>query len=150
MAGGAFSGEGFSGQGRGRSLSGQGNVDLLEISQNVNNVASRLRVMEDRYGNLRSKLELSDKGLLDFERETSAHVKALRAQLEALRKEVAEATGKIERMVKELENTVKASDFQVIEKYVDAWQPLEFVTRRELASLLEELGLDKGGLSKHL
>lgn len=106
--------------------------------------------MEDRYGNLRSKLELSDKGLLDFERETSAHVKALRAQLEALRKEVAEATGKIERMVKELENTVKASDFQVIEKYVDAWQPLEFVTRRELASLLEELGLDKGGLSKHL
>ncbi|NJL44242.1 MAG: hypothetical protein HC945_02940 [Nitrosarchaeum sp.] len=128
---GSLQGEGF-GSGRPRQ-----NVDLLEISQNVNNVASRLRVLEDRYANLRKKLQMSEQGGIEFERQVGSRVKVMQADVEVFRKSVEEASHRLQRMEEELAMTVKSDEFKVIEKFLDAWQPLEFVTKDELRQVLD-------------
>lgn len=114
------------------------NDDILEISQNVNNVAARLRVLEDRYDNIRRKTQLTEQNLLEFERRIAAQAKQMQTVLEGLEKGFSEAMEKVEAMQHELANTVKASDFKVLEKYIDAWEPLQFVTRQEFNQFLDQ------------
>ncbi len=111
---------------------------LLELRERVTEIASRLAVLEERAGNLRKKGQNTDQSLLEYSRETRADLKALRERLTELARVVEDVREKVEAMAGELGSVVKRQEFSVLERYLDLWQPLNFITREEAKMLLKE------------
>jgi hypothetical protein len=45
---------------------------------------------------------------------------------------------KILMILKELQSGAKKEDIKVLQKYVDMWEPLNFVTRNEINEIIDE------------
>jgi hypothetical protein len=108
------------------------------LGDTVNETASRLAVLEERAANLRKKTQMTEQSLIDYEQEARADLQALTERLTELARKVDEVQEKINAMAGELANVVKKNELTVLERYLDLWQPLDFVTRDEAKLLIEE------------
>lgn len=107
------------------------------LEEHVNELASRLAVLEERLANMRKKTQLTEQTLIGYEQDSHADLHVLTERLTELARKVEEVHEKISAMSGELSNVVKKHEFSVLEKYLDLWEPLSFVTREEAKLLLK-------------
>jgi hypothetical protein len=108
------------------------------ISKNVNSIAANLRIIEERYATLRNKSQLSEQSMIGLEKDLRGDIKLLTEDLVDLKRELKDIKDKLRLMSAEMKNLVSKDDFKVTERYVDMWQPMNFVTRNELNKLIED------------
>ncbi|MEK6964232.1 MAG: hypothetical protein AABX70_07440 [Nanoarchaeota archaeon] len=100
-------------------------------SQAVTALGSRLRILEERYTNLRHKTQVTDQNMIELEKGLKEDVKRMLAGLDDMKRELDEVSRRSLQLAEEMRNTVKQSDFKVLQKYLEFWEPLQFVTREE-------------------
>ncbi|MFH1770990.1 MAG: hypothetical protein ABH828_05560 [archaeon] len=107
------------------------------LSNNLTSMGSILRVLEERYSNIRKKTQMTDQNLLEFEKSMKADLRSLNQDLLDIKRSVSEINQNLSLMSSELAKAVKQSEFRVLEKYVDMWQPMSFVTKDEFNKLFK-------------
>lgn len=112
--------------------------NLKEVQQSVTRVASRLSVLEGRVTNLRRKTQVTEQSLIEYENETRADIKGFLQNVTDLAHKVSELRERLDAIAGELSTVVKRPEFTVLERYMDLWQPLDFLTRDEARRLIEE------------
>ena len=93
------------------------------LTERLNNMERRLRILEDRYGNLRKKTQLTDQNLISFEKELSKEVRAISEQVIELKRQTEDVNDKALKMYSELDKAARKHELKVVEKYLDLWQP---------------------------
>lgn len=106
------------------------------IRNSVNDIERRLRVLEERYSNLRKKIQITDQNRIDNENQFSKAVLALNETVIGLKVQVEEIGEKISIFNSEFENLAKKRDLRMLEKYLDMWQPMNFVSREEFSKVI--------------
>lgn len=101
----------------------------------VTEVATRLKLAEERYVNLQKRNQLMEESLLSFEREMKSELKVATQQLNDLRRHIVDINQKVDAIEGELQAVVPRHEFQVLERYIDLWQPMRFVTVDEAKRL---------------
>jgi predicted nucleic acid-binding Zn-ribbon protein len=109
-----------------------------KIAKNVNSLAANLRILEERYSNLRNRLQASEQGIIVLDKDIRADIKLLNEDALELKKEIIDIRDKLRLISSEIKNLVNKNEFKVVERYLDIWQPMNFVTRNELRKMLEE------------
>ena len=109
------------------------------LSNNVIELGSRMRNLEGQYSTLRNKGQLTDQNMIEYEKEVRTEVKAISQDFLEVKRLLQDLKEKINMITSELNNSVKEHDFKVVEKYLDLWNPGQFVTREQLKRKIEEL-----------
>ena len=109
-----------------------------ELSDMMADLASGIKILEDRYSNLRKKTQLTDQSLLDAQREFEKERKVLNEDLMDLKVKVNEISNELKNMSDELDDAAKKDDVRVLEKYLDLWNPMKFLTRGEAEKIIED------------
>jgi len=109
-----------------------------QLAAMISDIDRRLRVLEERHSNLRKKLQLTDQNLLDSEKSFSKELRALNDESVDTKRAAGDFADKLGMFSSELDNTAQKSDLKVIEKYLDLWDPANFVTRNQLKQYLKE------------
>jgi len=118
-------------------------ADIAELQKLLSEVSTAMRILEDRYNNLRKKIQLTDQALLEAERNFSKEKHLLGEELVETKMKLHEFLDDMKIMKGELQSAVKQNDIKILEKYLDMWEPMEFVTRKEVDELLENQFPDK-------
>lgn len=139
----------FGGRDENRPSDGKKNVGLpppglQKLNESVNETGSRLAVLEERMVNLRKKSQLVEHSLIDYEKDTRTELKALTETMLDLAQKVEDVKEKIDAMTGELSGVVKRHEMTVLERYMDLWQPMNFVTREEAKMLIKDAKERKG------
>jgi hypothetical protein len=108
------------------------------ISKDVNTIGANLRILEERYSLMRNKSQVTEESMIDLEKDLSKDLKMLNEDITDLKHELKDIIDKLRLIDAEMKNLTKKEDFKVVERYLDMWQPMEFVTRNELDRLIEE------------
>ena len=109
-----------------------------KISKNVNTLAASLRILEGRYSTLRSKGQVSEQNLIELEKEVTNDIKMISEDLVEVKREMKDIKDKLILIKAELGNRASKNELKIMERYIDMWQPMNFITRNELNKLLEE------------
>ncbi len=109
---------------------------LSRISKNVNNLAASLKILEERYSTLRNRTQVSEQNMVDMEKELSKDVKMVSEEVVELKHEISEVRDKLGLISREIGNLVNKNDFRIMERYLEMWQPMNFVTRKELNKMI--------------
>jgi len=110
-----------------------------KLSKLIGEVSSNLRILEDRYSNLRKKTQLTDQTLLETQRQFFKEKRILSEEVVEIKMKLSELAEEISVMNAELKSAVKHKDFKVLEKYLDMWDPMHFVTRKEAEEIIEDV-----------
>ena len=103
----------------------------------------RVRSLEEGLTNLRKIVQVTEENILVKNRHMSTEFKTITSDLNELRRENQELKDKILLILKEMQSMARAEDVKIIERYVNMWNPVRFVTQGEIENLVEEI------LSKH-
>ncbi len=109
-----------------------------QIRDDVTTLGSRLRVLEEQYTNLRNKAQLTENNLLDFQRDFREELKSLTQDIVDLKHRVKELQEKLNVVDEQVGDSVREHELQVLENYIDLWDPSRFVTQEQLEEMLEE------------
>lgn len=118
--------------------SSEKNNELNQISLILSDLDRRVRILEERYSNIRKKIQLTDQNIIESERNFVKEIKSLNDDALKIKKKVNDLTEKINILNDELNQSAKIKDIKVLEKYLDLWNPKIFVTRKELKEYLKQ------------
>jgi hypothetical protein len=107
-----------------------------QLAQLISDLDRRLRTLEERYSNLRKKIQLTDQNLLESEKEFNKELHSSSDDVLALKRTSNEFNDKILRLSGEMNNVARKVDLMSIEKYLAMWTPTNYVTRDELKQFL--------------
>ena len=108
------------------------------VTKQMDELMRRLRLLEERYSGLRKKTQFTEQNMLKDAKELFAEIKILHETLSELKSDLLELNEKLIKLRQEVKSSVKKTDFNVLAKYIDYWQPLNYVTKEEVEKLLNE------------
>ena len=108
-----------------------------ELAHHMSDVNRRVRMVEESLTNLRKKVELENENTLSDKRSNTADIQAIYEELAETKKIVRTVQDTITKMIKEVQTLAKKEDVQVLQKYVNIWKPIQFVTQQEVTSIVQ-------------
>ncbi|MBN2881063.1 hypothetical protein JXM83_03330 [Candidatus Woesearchaeota archaeon] len=101
---------------------------IQRLFADLNNLTRRLRLLEERFVDQRKKVELIEENSLQGDKDLEIQNKAILEEMSDLKKSSFEMKEKMNIMVKELQGCAKLTDVKVLEKYIEMWEPIQYVT----------------------
>ena len=101
-------------------------------SKAIMNVVQRQKDLESSIDVINEKLELLDHNSVKNFRKANDDIKSLREDIKELRSEISSLKEFNQKLTKQLKTFATKDEVGRIEKYVDFWEPMNFVTRDEL------------------
>jgi hypothetical protein len=99
---------------------------------------TRLRVSEERYSDLRRKLQFIEQNVLAFQKKTASDFKTVQSDVLDLKRMVREMQERIIMAIKELQLTARKEDVDVMKRYVEMWDPVRFATMDQVEKIIDE------------
>ena len=116
--------------------------DFGGITSDVNTLSRRLRLLEEGFTNLRRFFQITEDNAIAKNKYYSAEIKTLTSDINEIRKEIQELKDKLLLVIKELQVVARKEEVKVLEKYINLWNPIKFVTQNEVEQIINEV-LDK-------
>src|SRR3989344_55894 len=101
-------------------------------------VNERVRVLESKYDNLRYRMILINENLVNEYKKLSEDIKVVDSELKDLKKDIFEMKEALRHVLSELQHFARKEHFQVLEKYINMWNPFNFVTEKDVLRLIDE------------
>ena len=116
--------------------------DFSGITTDVNTLSRRLRLLEEGFTNLRRFFQITEENIIAKNKHFSAEIKTLTSDVNEVRKEIQEMKDKLILVIRELQSVARKEEVKVLERYINLWNPIKFVTQNEVEQIINEV-LDK-------
>jgi DNA repair exonuclease SbcCD ATPase subunit len=114
-----------------------------QTSEDIAELTRRIRTMEERYNTLQSKTQLIEQNMLSYHKQAIGETKTINSDFRELRREIEDIKDKILTLIKELQLSAKKDEVKILERYINMWEPVNFVTRKEVEEMLQEAFSEK-------
>ena len=94
--------------------------------------------LESKLNNLLREVDLLKNDFIRKNQDVRKEVKALGEDMWAMKHEQTKTLEKMDLVIKELKQTAGMEEVQTIKKYLDLWNPLHFVTQRDVERVVEQ------------
>ena len=113
--------------------------DINSIMEQINTVSRRLRVLEERNSNIDKRIQLIEENMLSSHRSINTEIKTTAAEVNDLKKEINAIKETLKLVIQELRECAKKEDVKVLEKYINLWEPVKFVTLNQVEDIVREI-----------
>jgi len=118
------------------------------LSQEITNLSTRLRVLEERSSNMKKKQEIVEQNMLSHRKKYADEIGLLKDEIDEIKKVMTEIENRIIMIIKEIQLGAKKEDVDSLMKYIEMWEPVKFVTQNQVENIVREIMEEKGGGSK--
>jgi len=108
----------------------------VQKSETTGELIRRIRILEERNSNLNRKVELIERNLIEETKKEHQEIKTINSEVLDIQKQLSDIKSKIGLIVREIQLSSKKDEFNSLKKYVEVWNPAEFVTRNEVRNLI--------------
>ena len=99
---------------------------------------ARVRSNEGRYNLLRDRVLVINQNMIEEWKKSTTEVRLLNDELKALKLDMFRMKDIMKHLINELEQYARKEDVKVLEKYINLWNPMKFVTESELKKILAQ------------
>ena len=117
----------------------QETIDFNGITSDVNTLSRRLRLMEQGVTNLRRFFQVTEENIIAKNKHFSAEIKTLSSDIIEIRKEMQDLKDKLIMVIRELQTFSRKEEVKVLEKYINLWNPIRFVSQNEVEQIINEI-----------
>jgi len=112
-------------------------VSSQEISQVLSDIVNRIRSLEAKYNILGERLLIVNQNMISQFKKDTTEVKALNAELKEIRTELFKTKETMKDLMKGMQFFATKEDIKVLEKYINLWNPLKFITQEDLEKAIQ-------------
>ena len=113
--------------------------DLSGVTTDINTLSRRLRLIEEGFTNLRRFFQVTEENMIAKNKHFSAEIKTMASDIAEIRKEIQELRDKLVLVIREMQTVARKEEVKVLEKYINLWNPIKFVTQNEVEQIINEI-----------
>ena len=106
----------------------------------LNEVIGRIRSLESKHTLLSEQVLVINKNMIGEYKQLVRQLQILSADIKEARSEVFKLKEALQEVARETQSFAKKDSVKVLEKYMDLWNPMHFVTEDEVKRLVKEHG----------
>jgi hypothetical protein len=106
-------------------------------SKEVSELMGRLRLLEERYSGLRKKSQFTEQNMIKDLKELFDEIRVMQDTMMELKSELSELNEKMGKLTREVKSSVRKEELNVLVKYLDFWEPMNFLTYEQAQDLLK-------------
>ncbi len=111
---------------------------VSDFELRLSGITRAMKLLEERYDSIRQQIRFIDQNLLDTKKKLEAEIKATDSELGELNIELKSLKENAANFSKELKMAAKSQDLAAVSKYVEMWEPVEFLTRKQAELMIEQ------------
>ena len=101
-------------------------------------LTNRVRSLEGKYNLLRDRFLIINNNMIEEYKRMMAEIKATNEDIRGLRDDMFKRKESIRHLIKETELFARKDDVVFLEKYINLWNPMKFVTESDVINLIED------------
>jgi methyl-accepting chemotaxis protein len=109
------------------------------ISNLLNSINRRVRVLEERNNNLQRKTEVIEDNMINNRKDISEKIKKISEDVKQIKRDFEEVKESMNLLAKELQSKARKEDVDFVKKYIELWNPTDFVTNNELDKAVKRI-----------
>ena len=102
------------------------------LSNEISNIISRIRMVEERHANMQRKLHLMEENMLSTNKEMKTEMKIVQQDLLDIKRKVKDFEETLTKISEGLEDLATRQEVKLIERYVNLLDPTNFISRKQL------------------
>ncbi|HLC58226.1 MAG TPA: hypothetical protein VJI68_00025 [Candidatus Nanoarchaeia archaeon] len=106
--------------------------------ETVFDVTNRLRSIEGKYNLLRDRVLIINNNMIEEYKKNLIELKAINQSIKEIKEDIFKIKENLRHVVMELEIFAKKEDVKFLEKYINLWNPMNFVTQSDVLRMIEE------------
>ena len=114
-----------------------------DLSQVLSDIVNRLRSLESKYNLLGERLLVVNQNMINQFKKNNVEIKTADEEVKELKTELFKTREAIKDLTREMQFFATKEDFKVLEKYINLWNPMKFITEKDLEKALESLKTKK-------
>jgi len=107
------------------------NTEFLDVNRKV-------KIVEGNIGNLRRKILINEQNDLMRHKKAMQEQKNIVVEFTEIKKEIDDLKKTLRDIIDELRNLAKREDVDVLKRYMELWNPVNFVTENYVQKLIDE------------
>ena len=123
----------------GREQQPQEMAEASNVTTDINTLSRRLRLLEEGFTNLRRFFQVTEENVIAKNKHFSVEIKTLTSDINEIRKEIQDLREKLMLVIRELQTVARKEEVKVLEKYINLWNPIKFVTQNEVEQIIDEV-----------
>jgi hypothetical protein len=112
--------------------------EVTNLLSTFSEVSRRLRILEERYINIRRRTQVTDQNMITVSKNFSREFKTLVSDIDEIKRELEEITNSVKLIQKDLTSCATSFDLKVLQKYLSFWEPLNFVTEDDVKRMVKD------------
>lgn len=113
-------------------------TDLKIVRDELSNITRRLKLVEERIVSLRSKSTMIEDNIMNEKHHVDKEIKDVGLQIKENKVVNAQMRDDVLLIIKELQTLAKKDKVEALEKYIDLWSPIRYVSQTEVEKLIED------------
>ena len=101
-------------------------------------VASRVRTVEGQYNMLRDRVLIVNNNMIGQYKKKNSEMNELNKDIKEVKEEIFKLKEAIRHLLSDVEQFARKDQVTVLEKYINLWNPMKFVTQTEVIRLIEK------------
>lgn len=114
------------------------NIDFGLISKSISELNRRVRALEEQLTASRQRLDIIDDSINDTIKSATQDIDEVKVQISELNNIITEFKTTIQQIVKQMSVFARKSDVMALEKYVDLFDPSNYLTKVEIENLIRK------------
>ena len=106
-------------------------------------VASRIRTVEGQYNLLRDRVLIVNNNMILQYKKNLVEMNSFNEDVKDVKEDIFKLKEVVRHLLKEMDLFARKENVKVLEKYINLWNPMNFVTEKEVKKLIEEHGRRK-------
>jgi uncharacterized protein (DUF342 family) len=108
-----------------------------DVSGLVKDLMRRVRVIEERYSSIRKNIQVGEQNMLTMNRNIMTEIKTINMDISEVKETLRQVKEDMSMIIKELKDTVNKEEVKVLQKYIQLWEPLNFVSQAEMEKYVD-------------
>ncbi len=114
-----------------------------DINQVLIDIINRIRSLESKYNILAERLLIVNQNMISNFKKNYSEVKSINSEIKEIQSEVFKSKETAADLAKEMQFFATKEDVKVLEKYINLWDPMKFITEKDLENFLNKKWKEK-------
>ena len=104
----------------------------------ISELNTRIRILEGKYNLTRERMLLINQNMIDHYKDLNNEIKTLNIEIKEMKETLEVIKETNINIVKELSFFARKDQLKILEKYINMWNPLNFITEEEVLELMKK------------
>lgn len=114
-------------------------LDMKNVNDQIANITRRLKLLEERLIAVKSKSSMLEENEMSEKKHIDKEIKDLSTQIKDVKMSVSQTRDDVLLIIKELQTLAKKDKVDMLEKYIEIWSPINYVSQNEVVKLVKDI-----------